>query len=217
MQEMPDDEATTLGAAVFMAVFLGVPVISVISNKGWIEGVLELDTLIGGVLAVFAAYFTVRQMRISDAAAEERHQASLRASTIRMRREIEKMIFSLERAWFFCLRDNGWVSQLKFGEFEQSETTMQALRSCVDQVLAEINSDAVRGAEDLLDMDLRNAIHSIRAILGAVSVLVSGTHDEVLAAAYQASHGMREMEVLRPRYIEWKAKTLVALGERQSV
>ena len=217
MEEMPEMEVVAWGIGTAVAVLIGVPFVQRLHDEGWDKAVYDYQTALAGILAVVAALLTIKQMRSSDKAAEERHQASLRASTIRLRREIEQMISSLERGWFFCLQDNGWVDSLKSGDFDRAEATMQKLKVSVGRVMAEINSNAVTAAEDLLDQDLHNALHSIRVIFQALSGLNERSRNDVLAAAYQATYGMREMERLRPQYIEWKSKTLAALGERQSV
>lgn len=217
MEEMPEMEAAGWAVGTIVAVLIGIPLVHSIQKNGLDAAVSEYQTALAGILAVVAAFLTIRQMRLSEKAAENRHEASLRASTIRLRREIEQMIFCLERGWFFCVQDNGWVNQLKYGDFEKSEVTMSRLREAVDRVMVEISSEAVKSAEDLLDQDLRNALGSIRVVFQALNGLNADSRDDVLAAAYQTAHGMREMESLRPRYIDWRDKTLGALGERQSV
>lgn len=169
MKEMPDEEALALGIAIFLAVFLGVPAISIVAHDGWIEGVKKLDTLIGGLLAVLAALYTVRQMRASDAAQNERHLHLLRIQTIKERRLLRRARLELdELVAIYGNVPKPFVLPEDAASLETIKMTSEIKRLSTE-VLKRLDRPTIKEAEPYFDLALTysigNARHFLRSVL----------------------------------------------------
>lgn len=96
--------AVALFAGLTLPVLFGEPRIVDGSRGGdrWRNTIYDFQTLIAGILAVAAAFVTVRQMQITDEAAENRHSQLVQLSLRPDRLRIERVIMPYENE--FLLR-----------------------------------------------------------------------------------------------------------------
>ncbi len=174
MKEMPDEEALALGIAIFLAVFVGVPAISILANDGWIEGVKKLDTLIGGALAVLAALYTVKQMRASDAAQNERHLQLLRIQTIKERRLLRRAKLELDELTFIYGKVPETFSLPEDATSLETIKIVSEIRRVSIQILKRLDRATIKEAEPYFDLALTHSVGNARHILKSIQ----GDYDE---------------------------------------
>lgn len=95
-EEVPEDSRllTKFIAPVVGLITVVVIAFSAAMNDPWYARLKDWQTLITGLLAIFAAYITVLQMRISDERAEERHRDLMGLS---LRKDISRFVQFRER------------------------------------------------------------------------------------------------------------------------
>ncbi len=99
-----------------------------IAKDGWVKYIYNYQTLLTGILAVAAAFVTVRQMRASDALSEQRHRQLIRFQVRNDRMAIERiklwlpnMLNIASRAADKFLqrpRDDPWSDERKYALLE---------------------------------------------------------------------------------------------------
>lgn len=80
MREMTANDAIAIGLCVIVLVALGLPMANDLGVMPWADWLMKYQSLIAGVLALVAAWVTVRQMRTSDDKSDLRHETLLRAT-----------------------------------------------------------------------------------------------------------------------------------------
>lgn len=78
MKDLDVHGALSIGLAVGVLTMIFIPVATEAQTSGWCGAIKEYQTLIGGALAVGAAWYTVRQMRASDFRSDKRHEDLLK-------------------------------------------------------------------------------------------------------------------------------------------
>lgn len=121
--------------------------------------IYDYQTLITGIAAVFAAGYTVRQMRITDEMSEKRHRElvslQLRADRLRVERLLFPALGDLEDALKKVSNFNlSVVQKILDDEPDNARLLIESLERECFEVLSILGNSQFKAAEDLFDGDL---------------------------------------------------------------
>ena len=163
--------------------------------------IYDYQTLITGIAAVFAAGYTVRQMRITDEMSEKRHRElvslQLRADRLRVERSLFPALGDLEDS-FKKVRDINLsvVQKILDDEPDNARLLIESLeRACFDAISI-LGSSQFKAAEDLFDGDLTLrysvAYDELMGLEGACRTCIS---DFSSMAAADRANNIRNVEL----------------------
>lgn len=116
MRDMSANEAVAIAGVIVFAVFILVPIVGEYPSYSWTALLYRWQTLLGGILAIAAAWLTIRQMRAGDIANELRHkenvQLALRGELNTIKRALHPQAISLKVAAFGLSTDYEYLVRM---------------------------------------------------------------------------------------------------------
>ncbi|CDN93450.1 hypothetical protein BN949_02604 [Agrobacterium tumefaciens] len=172
-----------------------------VGGDSWRNFIFDFQTLIGGGAAMIAAWYTVRQMRISDMKSYDRHrelvELQLRPDTLRVERMLKPGLADLEACYeeIRGVRFNT-LSKLLKDEPAVVAQVMEQLRLECAQAVRIMKRPQFEAASDLFDGDLAYQFGNTMTILNDLAN-ASRRCGKFAGKAFQAIAGGDEAEIER--------------------
>lgn len=142
-------------------------------GDSWRNFIYDFQTLIGGGAAIIAAWYTIRQMRITDEKSEARHRELVALQLRSDRLRVERMLFPALSDLEDCYEAISDVKMETLKQIASDEPTnvaivLQQIGSDCYETLRIVRRPTFKEAQDLFDGDLAYQYDLMRGLLADV-------------------------------------------------